>query len=90
MQILKKSFLYFTSLLFYTKNYENTYLSLFQRKADTKETLNFCPKSRVKPFGKMEIFRLREVKSKLNSLVFHIQHHITQIFRLRENDIFIV
>ena len=81
------------AFFFIKKNYENTYLSLFQRKADTKETLNFCPKSRVKPFGKMEIFRLCEnafLKSKLNSLVFHIQHHITQIFRLRENDIFIV
>ena len=48
------------AFFFIKKNYENTYLSLFQRKADTKETLNFCPKSRVKPFGKMEIFRLCE------------------------------
>ena len=53
--IAKKDFFFMKK-----KNYKNTYLGLSQRKADTKETLNFCPKSWVNPFGKMEFFRLCE------------------------------
>ena len=50
--IAKKAF------FFIKKNYKNAYLGLSQRRADTKETLNFCPKSWKN--GKMEIFRLCE------------------------------
>ena len=64
MQIFRLSengiFIVEKAFFFIKKNYKNTYLGLFQRKADTKETLNFCPKSWVNPFGKMEIFRLCE------------------------------
>ena len=64
MQIFRLSengiFIRFKKPSFYKKNYKNIYLGLFQRKADTKETLTFCPKSWVNSFGKMEIFRLCE------------------------------
>ena len=73
----KRHFHSLKSLLVYKQHHINTYLGPFQRKAYSKEILNFWRKSWVNPFGKMPIF---STMSKwhfysLKSLLFWKQHH---------------
>ena len=67
----KRHFYSLKSLLFYKQHHKNTYLGPFQRKADSKEILNFWRKSWVNLFGKMKI-RLER-----NFLIFDQNHGLT-------------
>ena len=46
----------------YVERHQTIYLGLLKRKKTLQENANFWPKSLVKPFAKMPIFRLYNVK----------------------------